>query len=248
MASSLLVPPIVHRTPSPASRSQTLPVASAIAGPSRAGSVRLRAEPRRRAPRQPEVDASPLHAEIDRLLAQCDQHELKIRSARLGVEHRLFSEFPQLLARLQELDDTAESLTASVYQTLHATLPASQARLDAMLAARAADVDTLRARTTPWAALLEGAGAGAGEGGIERVEGVAGGGNGDGLASVERWADEVELYLNNEIIRLKALQRAMQWKRMLIWRTITAIAVIALFLVALGTASHLLGSRSMLEP
>jgi hypothetical protein len=85
-------------------------------------------------------------------------------------------------------------LSASLQATLRNSLPDLQKRLDEIVHARRADVETMRERTTPWRHLeFDEADDGHAmeeedPGRIPRVEGV---GSSDELARIEGWANEV---------------------------------------------------------
>ena len=95
-------------------------------------------------------------------------------------------------------------------------------KLASVVSAREKDVATMRARTTPWKSFFQDEDESnvLGSGKIARVPGAGlGGEDSDGLARIERWVEDVvstvssasagsdieqDIYLNSEIIRLKA--------------------------------------------
>ncbi|RSH88986.1 hypothetical protein EHS25_002648 [Saitozyma podzolica] len=171
--------------------------------------------------------------EIWRLTKACEEHERKIRSSKSTIEHRVFLEFPNMISRLNEIDDQADELSASLQATLRNSLPDLQKRLDEIVHARRADVETMRERTTPWRHLeFDEADDGHAmeeedPGRIPRVEGV---GSSDELARIEGWANEVENYLTSEIVRLREnIQhtsiRRKAW-RYFIYAVCTAVALL----------------------
>nr|KIR85220.1 hypothetical protein I308_04474 [Cryptococcus tetragattii IND107] len=145
----------------------------------------------------------PVEKEIERLTSACEEHERVIRSTLSTVRHHIMTNAQGILERLSKVDDDAEALQSSI--------PQFQSNLRENLQLRSGDVELMRERTTPWkdvvdedgAALLSVSTNGIGAlhaKKLKRVEG--GGGEADALTRVELWADEVEMYLNNEIIRV----------------------------------------------
>ncbi|KIR53937.1 hypothetical protein I315_03555 [Cryptococcus gattii Ru294] len=145
----------------------------------------------------------PVEKEIERLTSACEEHERVIRSTLSTVRHHIITNAQGILERLSKVDDDAETLQSSI--------PQFQSNLRENLQLRSGDVELMRERTTPWkdvvdedgAALLSVSTNGIGASHakkLKRVEG--GGGEADALTRVELWADEVEMYLNNEIIRV----------------------------------------------
>ncbi|KAE8538477.1 hypothetical protein D1P53_004834 [Cryptococcus gattii VGV] len=145
----------------------------------------------------------PVEKEIERLTTACEEHERVIRSTLSTVRHHIMTNAQGILERLSKVDDDAEALQSSI--------PQFQSNLRENLQLRNGDVELMRERTTPWkdvvdedgAALLSVSTDGIGTlhaKKLKRVEG--GGGEADALTRVELWADEVEMYLNNEIIRV----------------------------------------------
>ncbi|KAK1924008.1 hypothetical protein DB88DRAFT_488810 [Papiliotrema laurentii] len=201
---STLPNPVAVRHTSP-------PPASAPALPNGTASIQLRNRPPRSSSKlinsAPEVSpkASALQAEIERLASVCEEHERKIRASRNSIEHRLFSELPHALARLNEMDDSAESMTAQLHATISSVSPALDEKLSALLSAREQDVETMRQRTTPWKTFFEDSTDDDKDSSVGRIERVKGAGLGDvdGLAQIERWAEEVEMCLTAEIVGLK---------------------------------------------
>ncbi|ALO69695.1 hypothetical protein CNL05445 [Cryptococcus deneoformans JEC21] len=152
----------------------------------------------------------PVEKEIERLTAACEEHERVIRSTLSTVRHHIMTNTQGILERLSKVDDDAEAITASIQQAIQSSIPQFQSNLRESLQLRSGDVELMRERTTPWRDVVDEDGAarlGVSTGGIgalrakklKRVEG--GGGEADALTRVELWADEVEMYLNNEIIR-----------------------------------------------
>ncbi|EJT50071.1 hypothetical protein A1Q1_00726 [Trichosporon asahii var. asahii CBS 2479] len=178
---------------------------------------------------QGEPPTAPLWAAIERLSKQCDEHQLRFRASK----HRIFSEFPQILSRLAELDNRAEvscytderqaddqQCTAELFAAINESQPELKARLEKVLQRRRENVDEMRVRTTPWVDFLpddeeddlellsakEGATAMVRResGKIERVKGAnATNVDSDALAMIERWAEEVKMHLADEIGRLR---------------------------------------------
>ncbi|OXG85310.1 hypothetical protein C349_02338 [Cryptococcus neoformans var. grubii Br795] len=153
----------------------------------------------------------PVEKEIGRLTAACEEHERVIRSTLSTVRHHIMTNAQGILERLAKVDDDAEAITASIQQALQSSIPQFQSNLRECLQLRSGDVELMRERTTPWRDVVDDDGAAllsVSTGGIgtsrakklKRVEG--GGGEADALTRVELWADEVEMYLNNEIIRV----------------------------------------------
>ncbi|KAL0255352.1 hypothetical protein I308_100152 [Cryptococcus tetragattii IND107] len=153
----------------------------------------------------------PVEKEIERLTSACEEHERVIRSTLSTVRHHIMTNAQGILERLSKVDDDAEAITASIQQALQSSIPQFQSNLRENLQLRSGDVELMRERTTPWkdvvdedgAALLSVSTNGIGAlhaKKLKRVEG--GGGEADALTRVELWADEVEMYLNNEIIRV----------------------------------------------
>ncbi|ADV21574.1 Hypothetical protein CGB_D1570C [Cryptococcus gattii WM276] len=145
----------------------------------------------------------PVEKEIERLTSACEEHERVIRSTLSTVRHHIITNAQGILERLSKVDDDAETLQSSI--------PQFQSNLRENLQLRSGDVELMRERTTPWkdvvdedgAALLSVSTNGIGASHakkLKRVEG--GGGEADALTRIELWADEVEMYLNNEIIRV----------------------------------------------
>ncbi|KAK4686636.1 hypothetical protein P7C73_g3489, partial [Tremellales sp. Uapishka_1] len=138
--------------------------------------------------------AHPLQAEINRLMASCEDHELKIRSAKQAtIEHRLFSELPAMLSKLNETDERAEQIASQISVSLQSNLHPLQSRLDNLVLARRNDVETMKERTTPWKDLSSSTNGTAGEkdkgsGRIQRMTGISAT---DGLGRIEKWAEEV---------------------------------------------------------
>ncbi|WVQ79650.1 hypothetical protein IAT38_001750 [Cryptococcus sp. DSM 104549] len=158
-----------------------------------------------------------LENEIERLTAACEEHERAIRSSLSTVKHHLMTNLHGLFEKLNSTDEEAEGITASIQQSLQANLPTYQAHLRRTLEHRAGDVDIMRQRMTPWREVVpdpsavpetgtggvgEVVAGGVGEGSVRkklrRVEG--GGVEADALTRIELWADEIEMYLNNEIV------------------------------------------------
>jgi hypothetical protein len=89
-------------------------------------------------------------------------------------------------------------MTAQLQSALQSTRQPHSERLEALIAARKKDVQTMRERTTPWQNFfgteqelgVDGEGGG-GRGRIVRVGGAASIDGADGLGSIERWAEEV---------------------------------------------------------
>ena len=125
----------------------------------------------------------------------------------------MFSELPHALARLNEMDDSAEascysfslsplhsppkshkqSMTAQLHATISSVSPTLDEKLSALLVAREKDVETMRQRTTPWKTFFEDSTDEDKDSSVGRIERVKGAGLGDvdGLAQIERWAEEV---------------------------------------------------------
>ena len=88
-------------------------------------------------------------------------------------------------------------MTGQLQSTLQSVLDPLQSRLTNLVAARQADVETMRGRTTPWQNFLGDSGMSGVEDDekirekIARVEGVAGFSEVDGIGNIERWAEEV---------------------------------------------------------
>lgn len=79
-----------------------------------------------------------------------------------------------------------------MHATINAISPILDQKLSSIIKARQEDVETMRARTTPWKTFFEdkeGEGEAA-RGKIQRVEGT-GLNDSDGLGRIERWAEEV---------------------------------------------------------
>ncbi|ORY26127.1 hypothetical protein BCR39DRAFT_269336 [Naematelia encephala] len=207
--------PVQQRSPPPVQRPSP---PQPVAGPSRLSLHQRRPIPKVQSFQNPTQDNTlPLQQEIDRLTAACEEHERKIRSIRGSIEHRLFVELPALLGRLLERDDDAEVCAS--------TVPPMRQKLSEIVAARTKDLETMRERTAPWQTLfaeadkggiLEGDGK---TGHIERVPGIGKDGS-DGLARIEWWADETEMLLNAEIIRLKAEVASKSTTSRRIWGTV----------------------------
>ncbi|WVQ77828.1 hypothetical protein IAR50_007521 [Cryptococcus sp. DSM 104548] len=180
---------------------------------------------------------NPLEREIERLSAACDEHERVIRSTLSTVRHHLLTNVPAVLERLVKTDDDAEGVTSDIQQALQTYISAFQDKLRQNLKHRAEDVDTMRDRTTPWRDVVnESAGSGRKDGG-EVVEGtlssgarklkrVEDGGKGDALTRVEMWADEVEMYLNNEIARMNESLRVKRTRHVSVYYTVITTLVV----------------------
>ncbi|ODN97999.1 hypothetical protein I350_07639 [Cryptococcus amylolentus CBS 6273] len=175
---------------------------------------------------------NPLEREIERLTAACDEHERVIRSTLSTVRHHLLTNMQGVLERVAKTDDDAE-VALQVY------IPAFQDKLRQTLRHRAEDVETMRERTTPWRDVVVGGNASSqkqsGEAeqgtlasGGRKLKRVEDGGKGDALTRVEMWADEVEMYLNNEIVRMNESLRVKRTRHVSVYYTVIAT------LVALG--------------
>ncbi|ORX35653.1 hypothetical protein BD324DRAFT_631023 [Kockovaella imperatae] len=180
----------------------------------------------------------PLQDEIDRLMAACDEHERKIRATKSSIEHRLYNELPHVLTRLNEVDVQAENTATSIQSAVDTVREPIKKKLGDLVAARERDVETMRARTTPWRSFFEeeeenGLGTK-----ITRVAGAgAAGDDSDGLARIEKWAEEVEIYLSSEIIRLKAAMSSKSRRKSLLSGLISFILMIIVALIGIGWAA-----------
>ncbi|ODO08394.1 hypothetical protein L198_00122 [Cryptococcus wingfieldii CBS 7118] len=173
-----------------------------------------------------------LEREIERLTAACDEHERVIRSTLSTVRHHLLTNMQGILERVAKTDDDAE-VALQVY------IPAFQDKLRQTIRHRAEDVETMRERTTPWRDVVIGGTASSqkqsGEAdqgtlasGGRKLKRVEDGGKGDALTRMEMWADEVEMYLNNEIVRMNESLRVKRTRHVSVYYTVIAT------LVALG--------------
>ncbi|KAL1411555.1 hypothetical protein Q8F55_002517 [Vanrija albida] len=163
---------------------------------------------------------SPLQREIDRLSALCDQHELKFRSLRTSFEHRVFSEFPNVLKTFSELDQRADRITADLNIAINKSEPVFHTRIDLLLEDRKADLETLRSRTSPWRAIVQEALEDLASRGLhERIERIKGAGeernDGDMLTILERYSEHIENELRQQIVLLKAQLAEQRFKRSL---------------------------------
>ncbi|WVN87685.1 uncharacterized protein L203_102873 [Cryptococcus depauperatus CBS 7841] len=190
----------------------------------------------------------PLEKEIERLTAICEEHERAIRSTLSTVSHHLLTNLEGVFEKLAMIDDDAELITSSLQQSLQAHIPAFQAHLREKIKRRTADVQVMRERMTPWRDIVDertddGSGAqGAMQGSVtshgkklKRIEG--GGGETDALTRVELWADEVEMYLNNEIMAINERIKIKKTRRYYIYHTVI-YALIVLGIVATGFALY----------
>jgi hypothetical protein len=84
-------------------------------------------------------------------------------------------------------------MTAQLHATISSVSPALDEKLSALLSAREQDVETMRQRTTPWKTFFEDSTDEDKDSSVGRIERVKGAGLGDvdGLAQIERWAEEV---------------------------------------------------------
>ncbi|WVQ99696.1 hypothetical protein IAU59_006837 [Kwoniella sp. CBS 9459] len=195
------------------------------ASPSPLGLASSRFAPpvRKRSMPIPARSTHPLQKEIERLTAVCEEHERVIRSSLSTLKHHLLTNLPDIFERLNKCDDDAETITATIQQTLQANLPPFQSHLSKIIADRKGDVDLMRQRTTPWKDIVnesldppsdqddnretaEGdsiGGGGAGGIKLRRVPGADGQNERDALMKVEMWADELDMYLTTEIVRTR---------------------------------------------
>ncbi|WOO80138.1 uncharacterized protein LOC62_03G003650 [Vanrija pseudolonga] len=165
-------------------------------------------------------DIHPLQGEIERLSALCDQHELKFRSLRTSFEHRVFSEFPNVLKTFSELDQRADRITADLNISINKSEPVFHTRIDLLLDDRKADLETLRSRTSPWRAIVQEALEDLQSRGLhERIERIKGAGeernDGDMLSILERYSEHIENELRQQIAVLRAQLAEQRYKRSL---------------------------------
>ncbi|KAK8843932.1 hypothetical protein IAR55_006724 [Kwoniella newhampshirensis] len=210
----------------------------------------------------------PLQMEIDRLTAVCEEHERVIRSGLSTVKHHLLTMTPDIIERLHKSDDDAETITASIQQSLQDHIPPFQSHLRKIIQQREGDVDLMRRRTTPWRDVVsvedkETAGSainGDGPltktkedgGGLKRLTRIVDGpGNGerDALTRVELWADEVDMYLTSEIVRVKERLASKRSKRRLLIRAIQLLSIsAAIFLGGLVLSMLIAEILSIFKP
>ncbi|WWD17023.1 hypothetical protein CI109_101459 [Kwoniella shandongensis] len=190
----------------------------------------------------------PLQMEIDRLTAVCEEHERVIRSGLSTVKHHLLTMTPDIMERFHQYDDDAETVTASIQQSLQDQIPPFQAHLRQIIENRERDVDVMRRRTTPWKDVVStedkdivgpnGKIGGQEEGSLRKlIKSMEGSDEGsDALNRVELWTDEIEMYLNGEIVRVKERIASRKYQQAF---TIRAVATIAVLAVVFTSALYL---------
>ncbi|WWC62183.1 uncharacterized protein I303_104777 [Kwoniella dejecticola CBS 10117] len=176
----------------------------------------------------------PLQLEIDRLTAVCEEHERVIRSSLSTIKHHVMTNMPEVFELVNKIDDDAEAITASVQQSLSTHIPPFQSHLHRIVSDRTSDVELMKHRTTPWKDVVSEVKAAKspskadhegleprssiGTGRIKRIAEVDG--EGDALTRIEMWADEVDMYLSTEIVRVKERLASKTSKRQFLIRVI----------------------------
>ncbi|OCF43060.1 hypothetical protein I317_03154 [Kwoniella heveanensis CBS 569] len=239
-------PPVPNGTSSRIGQGASLSVGANSPSPLRTNKRRFAPPVRKRSMPIPARSTHPLQKEIERLTAVCEEHERTIRSSLSTLKHHLLTNLPDIFERLNKCDDDAETVTATIQQTLQANIPPFQSHLSKIISDRKADVDLMRQRTTPWKdivsetldppfsddndtknSVVDGGFLDGGGERLKRVPGADGQTGMDALTKVEMWADELDMYLSTEIVRLKErvdekdkkwrfLARAMRSTRMVI--------------------------------
>ncbi|WWC69914.1 uncharacterized protein I206_103858 [Kwoniella pini CBS 10737] len=154
----------------------------------------------------------PLQLEIDRLTAICEEHERVIRSSLSTIKHHVMTNMPEIFELVNKIDDNAETITASIQQSLSTYIPPFQSHLHKIVSDRSSDVEVMRHRTTPWKDVVSDLKSTSPSrsnndelvgkiGRIKRISETEG--EGDALTRIEMWADEVDMYLSTEIVRVK---------------------------------------------
>ncbi|WVF71177.1 hypothetical protein IAT40_005977 [Kwoniella sp. CBS 6097] len=239
----------------PTSPQSAPPIPNGAAGPSRIdvsgtspsplGTGRTRFAPpvRKRSMPIPARSTHPLQKEIERLTAVCEEHERVIRSSLSTLKHHLLTNLPDIFERLNKCDDDAETITATIQQTLQANIPPFQSHLSKIISDRKGDVDLMRQRTTPWKDIVnetlvppssstennvgdtaDGLGTFGGGGGegmrLKRIPGADGQTEMDALTKVEMWADELDMYLSTEIVRSRERKAEKEQKWQFLTKTL----------------------------
>nr|XP_019046576.1 hypothetical protein I302_05326 [Kwoniella bestiolae CBS 10118]OCF25506.1 hypothetical protein I302_05326 [Kwoniella bestiolae CBS 10118] len=184
----------------------------------------------------------PLQMEIDRLTAVCEEHERVIRSSLSTIKHHVMTNMPDVFERVNKIDDDAE--VSQLQQTLSAHIPPFQSHLQRIVFDRSADVDLMEKRTTPWKDVVSdlttstalSRGLDKDEGSASRMKRISelDGGEGDALTRIEMWADEVDMYLSSEIVRVKEKLASKTSKRQFLLRVIVFLtyALVAIVLAS----------------
>ncbi|WWC94509.1 hypothetical protein V866_001355 [Kwoniella sp. B9012] len=184
--------------------------------------------------------AHPLQVEIDRLTAVCEEHERVIRSSLSTIKHHVMTNTPDVFERVNKIDDDAEAITASLQQTLSAHIPPFQQHLHKIVSDRSMDVELMKQRTTPWNDVvssdhtslsslskgINGSGDTHGPMELQKISELDGEG-GDALTRIEMWADEVDMYLSSEIVRVKEKLATKTSKRQFLKRLVILLGLLA---------------------
>lgn len=180
-----------------------------------------------------------MEEEIDRLLAECEEHTRVLRRDRHSVERHLFTEIPSIINNnFATPDRDAEELARPLQIAIQIAQRSAAAELDRLLEQKKDEERAYRAKLETWVSLVEEADRevrGASEDGVKDEGGALPGevAKASGMEILRRWVQEIEFFLVSEQLRLQEILNSWLFRAWIVAQDILVVIIAVLITATL---------------